>query len=455
MKSETFTISLEKGAQDSIPFYSPSQLFGFVDEAAHNAQPELNIFELNSGFHVPYWYASEEITKIQQDENGCFLDSDALVQSLWEKDGAVQPPQRFVPLCFKAAVPRAGNYRVKLTLTARAEEEQLLIFHGCRHLAWKGSLRQGAVLSICFTVSVSPIIPNGKDRPFEKNALDIAVVGHCPALDFLSVVPIEVPTVYLAGDSTMADYGAEYPYHPAACYGGWGQALDLYLDGSVEFPIVKDTTPNMMNPRLYTTSYNKPQGQQFDDTAVLSFIKLQYTKKLLLKNNKECLLRNAVGADAEEIHNLFNLTHAQTDFLCTYPDENLFDISQEQKILSEKISSENEIEICAVVNGHIVGTAGMKPVGKKDKVKHRAEFGISIEKSCWGLGIGRALLASCIACAKKAGYSQLELNVVAENERAILMYERAGFVEYGRNPEGFRSRTAGFQEVLSMRLELE
>ncbi|MEZ3506693.1 MAG: hypothetical protein K1W10_07080 [Lachnospiraceae bacterium] len=48
-------------------------------------------------------------------------------------------------------------------------------------------------------------------------------------------------------------------------------------DDRTEFPIVKDTTPNMMNPRLYTTSYNKPQGQQFDDTAVLSFIKLQYT----------------------------------------------------------------------------------------------------------------------------------------------------------------------------------
>ena len=48
MKSETLTISLEKSAQDSIPFYSPSQPFGFVDEAAHNAQPSLNIFELNS-----------------------------------------------------------------------------------------------------------------------------------------------------------------------------------------------------------------------------------------------------------------------------------------------------------------------------------------------------------------------------------------------------------------------
>ena len=50
-----------------------------------------------------------------------------------------------------------------------------------------------------------------------------------------------------------------------------------YPDGKPEFPIVKDTTPNMMNPRLYTTSYNKAKGQQFDDTAVLSFIKLQYT----------------------------------------------------------------------------------------------------------------------------------------------------------------------------------
>ena len=54
-------------------------------------------------------------------------------------------------------------------------------------------------------------------------------------------------------------------------------AIKQFQNGNEVFPIVKDTTPNMMNPRLYTTSYNKPQGQQFDDTAVLSFIKLQYT----------------------------------------------------------------------------------------------------------------------------------------------------------------------------------
>ena len=68
--------------------------------------------------------------------------------------------------------------------------------------------------------------------------------------------------------------------------------------------------------------------------------------------------------------------------------------------------------------------------------------------------IGRALMEACIRCARDAGFVQLELSVVADNARAVAMYQRAGFAEYGRNPKGFRSRTAGFQEVVFMRLEL-
>jgi len=101
-----------------------------------------------------------------------------------------------------------------------------------------------------------------------------------------------------------------------------------------------------------------------------------------------------------------------------------------------------------------VGTAGIGAIGAKYKVRHRAEFGISVAKEFWGLGIGQALTTACIACARAAGYIQLELNVVAENTRAISMYEKNGFVEYGRNPKGFHSRMAGFQEVVYMRLEL-
>ena len=64
------------------------------------------------------------------------------------------------------------------------------------------------------------------------------------------------------------------------------------------------------------------------------------------------------------------------------------------------------------------------------------------------------MTAACIECARKAGYHQLELDVVGENAAAIALYERLGFVEYGRNPKGFRSRHTGWQELVLMRLEL-
>ena len=108
----------------------------------------------------------------------------------------------------------------------------------------------------------------------------------------------------------------------------------------------------------------------------------------------------------------------------------------------------------AIVDGKIAGTAGIESVGEKYKVKHRAEFGIGILKEYWGLGLGKALTKACIQCAIDAGYEQLELNVVAENERALSLYRSLGFIEYGRNPRGFNSKISGYQELVYMLLEL-
>ena len=107
-----------------------------------------------------------------------------------------------------------------------------------------------------------------------------------------------------------------------------------------------------------------------------------------------------------------------------------------------------------MADGRVVATAGVDAVGTRDKLRHRAEFGISVLRAYWGLGLGRALTEACIQCAKEAGYEQIELTVVAENKRAIALYRKAGFVEFGRNPRGFRSRTSGYQEIIHMLLAL-
>ena len=181
---------------------------------------------------------------------------------------------------------------------------------------------------------------------------------------------------------------------------------------------------------------------------------MKYNQKVITGSGIEVQIRNAEASDGAAVLENFNQTHAETDYLLSYPDENRFDAEQEGRFLARKAESPQEIELLAVVNGRVVGTAGVDAVGTKYKVAHRAEFGISVLKEYWGLGIGRALMEACIRCARDAGFVQLELSVVADNARAVAMYQRAGFAEYGRNPKGFRSRTAGFQEVVFMRLEL-
>ena len=181
---------------------------------------------------------------------------------------------------------------------------------------------------------------------------------------------------------------------------------------------------------------------------------MKYSRNIVLKNGKEACLRSAEASDAEAVMKNFRSTHGETDYLLSYPDESRMDVEREQQFLAENAQSDSEVEIIAVVDGQVVGTAGIDAVGTRYKVRHRAEFGISVSQAYWGLGIGTALTEACIACARAAGYAQLELTVVADNRRAVALYEKEGFVEYGRNPKGFCSRVSGYQEVIYMRLEL-
>ena len=164
-----------------------------------------------------------------------------------------------------------------------------------------------------------------------------------------------------------------------------------------------------------------------------------YQRETILKNGERCILRNGTEQDGEAVLEVFNITHGETDFLMSYPDECIFTPAQESEFLKEKTESKN----------------GIDAVGGKFKISHRADFGIAILKEYCGLGIGSALTNACIECARAAGFLQLELNVVAENKAAVSLYKKLGFCEYGRNPWGFRSRISGMQELVLMRLELE
>ena len=181
---------------------------------------------------------------------------------------------------------------------------------------------------------------------------------------------------------------------------------------------------------------------------------MRYAKTVELNGGEELLVRNAVASDARALRETTQLTHAETDYLLSYPDEQSSDDEQEARSLEETECSSNEVELVAIIDGRIVGSAGVSVVRSRRKVAHRARFGISILKEYWGMGIGWVLMDASVDCARQTGYTQLELEVVADNERAVSLYRRAGFEEVGRNPRGYRSTSVGYQELVYMRLEL-
>ena len=63
---------------------------------------------------------------------------------------------------------------------------------------------------------------------------------------------------------------------------------------------------------------------------------MKYQKAIRLKDGRACLLRNGTEADGKAVFDTFNLTHSQTDYLLSYPEENSFTPEQEGDFLKKK-----------------------------------------------------------------------------------------------------------------------
>lgn len=86
----------------------------------------------------------------------------------------------------------------------------------------------------------------------------------------------------------------------------------------------------------------------------------------------------------------------------------------------------------AAVDGQVVGQLGLITNPGKPRRKHAAEIGMGVRDDYWGRGVGSALVAFAIESAEKwHNISRLELSVYADNDRAIALYEKFGFMKEG------------------------
>lgn len=94
-----------------------------------------------------------------------------------------------------------------------------------------------------------------------------------------------------------------------------------------------------------------------------------------------------------------------------------------------------DVPLVAELDGDVVGTAGLHPVSAQLRRRHAMSIGIGIAPEAQGRGVGSALMQAMCDYADHWGQVlRLELSVFADNERAIALYRKFGFVHEGTHP---------------------
>lgn len=86
----------------------------------------------------------------------------------------------------------------------------------------------------------------------------------------------------------------------------------------------------------------------------------------------------------------------------------------------------------AELEGRVVGSAGLFPLGPSPRFRHVMTFGISVHPEAQGAGVGDALMRAVTELAFDwLGLHRVVLEVFCDNTRARALYERHGFVVEG------------------------
>lgn len=173
-------------------------------------------------------------------------------------------------------------------------------------------------------------------------------------------------------------------------------------------------------------------------------------RKIILKDGRTCVLRPNGPDLAAEMIEYMKLTAGETEYLLRYPDEVHFTLEKEQEILGWILDDPGHVMMAALVDGKVAGNASFSGIGDKRKILHRCSLAIALYKEYWGLGIGTAMIGYLTELARQIGYEQMDLEVVAENENALALYRKCGFVESGRRVHALKFDDGSYHDEILM-----
>ncbi|MBN2795752.1 MAG: GNAT family N-acetyltransferase [Clostridia bacterium] len=150
-----------------------------------------------------------------------------------------------------------------------------------------------------------------------------------------------------------------------------------------------------------------------------------------MKNGTPYEIRKAKVSDAEKLIQYINTIAGESDNLTFGIGEFEMTIEKEEVFLRSYEDHENAIMLLALVEDEIISCMSYEG-GRRPRVRHVGEFGISVSEKYWNQGVGYEMLKQLISWAEQSKYCEkMNLKVREDNEKAIHLYEKMGFVKEG------------------------
>lgn len=169
---------------------------------------------------------------------------------------------------------------------------------------------------------------------------------------------------------------------------------------------------------------------------------------------RECTVRNAVPSDAGMLIQYLRQTAAESPFLLREPDETDMTESSEVLFIEKILNNPREAMLVVFVDGKHAGNCSLMQISPFRRQRHRCEIAVALYKEYWGAGIGKSILRVLLREAAGIGYEQAELDVAAENDRAIALYRGLGFEAYGRFPNNMKYADGTYADTVWMMKKL-
>lgn len=169
---------------------------------------------------------------------------------------------------------------------------------------------------------------------------------------------------------------------------------------------------------------------------ILSPMKIVHVAEL--PENK-LIIRYPVLSDAAAMCDYINTMSVEQTFIRFQGEQiTLEDETKYLESLLQNITNKRSVHLLAFVDDELVSISGVE---LKDKTEgHQGLFGITVAKEYRGQGVGKLMMQTILTEAEKelSDLQIITLEVFGTNELAISMYEKFGFKEYGRLPQGIK-----------------